>query len=253
MFVHRQGAQPHAGGREIALQSAGAAMAVPTREAAGASGLSTRYTSTCGLVHPEIAIVVEVALLECAVLQGDGAVQSGAQAEQEASLDLRLDGARLMAMPQSIAATARRSRTSPCGVTSASTMRQTWLPNGEPRATPRPTRGEGRPSPIRSCVRRARALPGRVSPWRATPGGSRSDPFRGMGQLVHEAFDHEEVVRRPTPRHQPSSRPRACHAGPIHVQVRNGVRRLRGALDDVVVHAVLAIAAGIQRQARCRR
>jgi len=72
------------------------------------------------LVHPQHPIVVEIGLLDPAILECDFTPQRAADAEIDATLDLAFTVSGLITVPQSTATTIRCTRSSPAFDTSTS-------------------------------------------------------------------------------------------------------------------------------------
>ena len=217
-LVRSTEAQPHAGRGEDGVAERGCRDGgADLAEAAGRLGaLDAIDLDLRRLVHPQIAVVVEVALLDGAVLQGDVAVQRGAQAEEQAALNLRLDGARI----DGDAAVDRGDRAAQphlalrrhLGLDDEAHMAAER--RAERDAAPDP-RGQGARAPADFArgqiehAQRARVLGEQRAPVveRILAGG--------MRELVHEALDHEQVVRRTDAAPPADARARrACRAAP---------------------------------------
>jgi len=95
--VYGQRAQAHAGGRENGIAESGRRDRGAQFPEAPRRLLARDPIHLHGgyLVHAQVPVVMKVALLHGTILQGDGAVERGAQAEQHAALHLRLGRTRI--------------------------------------------------------------------------------------------------------------------------------------------------------------
>jgi hypothetical protein len=242
--VHRQRAQPHARGREdrVGQCRCGNGGAHLAESAGGFAALHGVHLDGRRLVDAQHAVVVEVALLDGAALQRDLAEQRRAQPEQQAALDLRLDGTRVHRD-----ATVQRDHRAPQA--HLALRRHLDLDHGAHTAAEGVAHGHAAPD-----ARGQRALApadffsrqvehgerARVLLQQRAPVGHRVF-LRAVRQLVDEAFHHEQVVRGPHAAPPAHVQPRGhVVAHPLDLQVRQVVAGLGHALDQVAVHAVLA-------------
>src|ERR1700722_17181658 len=145
----------------------------------------------------------------------------------------------LTAMPVSTAEVIRRRWTSPNSSTSASTTVAIKLPNDGWTQTPRPTRaGSGLPQSAFSATRSSAALSRGLVP---SMGSAERDGVaaRCARQFVHETFDGKDVVVRTDAAPEAGDNARRLGAHVSHLQVRNVVRHVDGAIDGVDIDAVL--------------
>ena len=141
-------------------------------------------------------------------------------------------------MPVSTAQIMRRRFTSPSSSTSTSTTVAIQLANEGWTETPRPQRGgRGEPQPALSAASLSAACRRGALSSMAQAEGDRV--LAGLvRQLVDEALDDEDVVRRPDAAPEAGRHPRRLLADELHVEVGDVVGHVDGAVPGVEVLAV---------------
>src|SRR6266446_2374901 len=191
------------------------------------------------LVHAQDLIIMEVALLDAPILEGDLAIERRRDAEHDRALDLRLDGV-------GIDRNAAIDRADDPVDANRSVPRHLDFGNLRHVGRKNELEGDAAPKTLRQWLSPAGLFGGKLEDGLGTgrlvkqspPIGDRILLRRGR-QLVHEAFGHEDVVRRSDA--APESRRNAWrfHLHILDVHVREGIDQIDRALGGVGVETIV--------------
>src|SRR5713101_5122529 len=191
------------------------------------------------LVYAQDLIVVEIALLDAPIFEGDLAIERRRDAEHDGALDLRLDGV-------GIDRDAAIDRADDPADANCSVPRHLDFDNLRHVGREDELEGDAAAESLRQWLSPAGLFGGELEDGlgagrlieQRPPIGDRI-LFRRRRQLVHEAFGHEDVVRRPDAAPEGGRNAWRFHPQILDTHVREGIDQIDRALGGVGVKTIV--------------